>query len=66
MALNDSFIPHPNRAALQCAAMLLFPKSSHSIQLRACFIHSPATAIFLQESRAPGAVLHIQSEQTFP
>lgn len=66
MALNDSFIPHPNCAALQCTAMLLFPKSSHSIQLRACFIHSPATAIFLRESRAPGAHLRIQSEQTFP
>lgn len=25
IALNDSFIPHPNCAVLQCTAMLLFP-----------------------------------------
>lgn len=48
--------------ALQC---FFFPKSSHSIQLRACFIHGPATAIFLRESRAPGVHFRIQSKQTF-
>lgn len=66
MALSESLIPHPNHAALQCTAMLLFPKSSRSIQLQACFIHSPPTTIFLCESRVPGAHLCIRSEQTFP
>lgn len=51
---------------LHCSAMLLFPKSSHSIQLWACFIHGLATAILLRESRAPGAHLRIQSKQTLP
>lgn len=51
-------------SAMHCNASP--PKSSRSIQLRACFIRSPPTTIFLCESRAPGAHLCIRSEQTFP
>lgn len=46
--------------------MLLFPKSSHSIQHRACFIQSPARAVFPSEGRAPAGYLHIKSNQAFP
>lgn len=50
-------------SVLCCSAMLLFPKSCHSIQLRACFIQSPARAIFPTKGRVLGVYLHIKSNQ---
>lgn len=65
MALNESFIPHPNCAVLQCTAILLFPKPLHSTQ--SLFYSQPWDNCFPPwQQNSWSTYLHIQSKQTFP